>query len=37
MDFDHCKPDFLRHLRALTFDMSGNWKRVQPAGNRPLD
>jgi len=25
-------------LRAgLTFDMSGGWRRAQPAGNRPLD
>src|SRR3954454_5646604 len=22
---------------GLTFDMSGGWKRAQPAGNRPLD
>src|SRR5437868_3428487 len=25
------------HGRRLTFDMSGGWKRAQPAGNRPLD
>ncbi len=27
----------LWNLSCLTFDMSGGWKRAQPAGNRPLD
>jgi hypothetical protein len=34
---DADQPKVQMHALRLTFDMSGGWKRAQPAGNRPLD